>query len=133
MKETLLVIADDLTGANDTAVMFAEAGFNTVLKTKVSALAQMQSDKAQVISVSTDSRAIGEKAKEQTQIAISNAIQNGIGQIYLKIDSTMRGSVKYQIEGAIEAWASLYPDVKAIICPAYPGNGENDRSWSFIC
>lgn len=44
MKETLLVIADDLTGANDTAVMFAEAGFNTVLKTKVSALAQMQSD-----------------------------------------------------------------------------------------
>ncbi|MFA9488905.1 MULTISPECIES: four-carbon acid sugar kinase family protein [unclassified Mannheimia] len=32
MKETLLVIADDLTGANDTAVMFAEAGFNTRLK-----------------------------------------------------------------------------------------------------
>uniref|UniRef100_Q0I3E2 Four-carbon acid sugar kinase family protein n=1 Tax=Histophilus somni (strain 129Pt) TaxID=205914 RepID=Q0I3E2_HISS1 len=124
MKETLLVIADDLTGANDTAVMFAEAGFNTVLKTKVSALAQMQSDKAQVISVSTDSRAIGEKAKEQTQIAISNAIQNGIGQIYLKIDSTMRGSVKYQIEGAIEVWASLYPDVKAIICPAYPEMGR---------
>lgn len=74
MKETLLVIADDLTGANDTAVMFAESGFDTVLKTKVSALAQIHPDKAQVISVSTDSRAIGEKAKELTQIAISNAI-----------------------------------------------------------
>lgn len=34
MKETLLVIADDLTGANDTAVMFAESGFDTVLKLK---------------------------------------------------------------------------------------------------
>ncbi|TLU74855.1 four-carbon acid sugar kinase family protein [Mannheimia varigena] len=124
MKETLLVIADDLTGANDTAVMFAEAGFKTILKTKVSALARTQSDKAQVISVSTDSRAIGERAKDKTQIAISNAIQNGIGQIYLKIDSTMRGSVKYQIEGAIEVWASLYPNVKAIICPAYPEMGR---------
>ncbi|HDV7284125.1 TPA: four-carbon acid sugar kinase family protein [Mannheimia haemolytica] len=124
MKETLLVIADDLTGANDTAVMFAEAGFNTILKTKISAFAQIHSDKAQVISVSTDSRAIGEKAKEQTQIAINNAIQNGIGQIYLKIDSTMRGSVKYQIEGAIEAWSSLYPEAKAIICPAYPEMGR---------
>ncbi|AGI33748.2 TPA: four-carbon acid sugar kinase family protein [Mannheimia haemolytica] len=124
MKETLLVIADDLTGANDTAVMFAESGFDTVLKTKVSALAQIHPDKAQVISVSTDSRAIGEKAKELTQIAISNAIQNSIGQIYLKIDSTMRGSVKYQIEGAIKAWAGLYPDVKAIICPAYPEMGR---------
>lgn len=133
MKETLLVIADDLTGANDTAVMFAESGFDTVLKTKVSALAQIHPDKAQVISVSTDSRAIGEKAKELTQIAISNAIQNSIGQIYLKIDSTMRGSVKYQIEGAIKAWAGLYPDVKAIICPAYPEMGRNYRSWSFIC
>ncbi|EEY11366.1 hypothetical protein DNAOFDDG_00915 [Mannheimia haemolytica] len=60
MKETLLVIADGLTGANDTAVMFAESGFDTVLKTKVSALAQIHPDKAQVISVSTDSRAIGE-------------------------------------------------------------------------
>ncbi|EEY09944.1 hypothetical protein COI_1350 [Mannheimia haemolytica serotype A2 str. OVINE] len=40
--------------------MFAESGFDTVLKTKVSALAQIHPDKAQVISVSTDSRAIGE-------------------------------------------------------------------------
>lgn len=36
----------------------------------------------------------------------------------------MRGSVKYQIEGAIKAWAGLYPDVKAIICPAYPEMGR---------
>lgn len=56
-----------------------------------------------------------------------------LGKFTSKLIPTMRGSVKYQIEGAIEAWASLYPDVKAIICPAYPGNGENDRSWSFIC
>lgn len=124
MKDALLVVADDLTGANDTAVMFAEAGFNTILKTKISALNQIQSSDAQVISVSTDSRAIGVQAKERTKTAIHNAVSNDIKQIYLKIDSTMRGSVRYQIEGALEAWSAIYPNAKAIICPTYPEMGR---------
>ena len=31
MKLPLMIVADDLTGANDSSVMFAEAGFSTML------------------------------------------------------------------------------------------------------
>ncbi|MFY1026290.1 four-carbon acid sugar kinase family protein [Actinobacillus seminis] len=37
-KENLLVIADDLTGANDTGVMFSEAGFETKLEVNLTSL-----------------------------------------------------------------------------------------------
>lgn len=40
----------------------------------------------------------------------------------------MRGSVKHQIEGAIDAWSEIYPNVKAIICPAYPVMGRTIKN-----
>ncbi|PJG84572.1 four-carbon acid sugar kinase family protein [Conservatibacter flavescens] len=123
-KESLFVIADDLTGANDTGIMFAEAGFSTILKMDLASLNTMNLDSAEVFSISTNSRAIGEQAAEATQQVVSVAIKNGINQIYLKIDSTMRGSVRYQIQGALQAWTNKYPNAKAIICCAYPDMGR---------
>lgn len=128
-RNKLLVIADDLTGANDTGVMFAESGINTVLVTNPKEFEFIDISESDVFSVSTDSRAIGFKAEDETRDTILKAIKKGINQLYLKIDSTMRGSVKYQVKGALSAWENLYPGAKAIICPAYPDMGrsiEND-------
>jgi len=122
--DTLLVIADDLTGANDTAVMFADAGFNTRLEINLASLNTTDFSKADVFSVSTDSRPLGIEAEIKTEQAILSGIKKGIAHIYLKIDSTMRGSVQHQINGALKAWSSLHPEAKAIICPAYPEMGR---------
>ncbi|MDG2952131.1 four-carbon acid sugar kinase family protein [Exercitatus varius] len=123
-NDKLLVVADDLTGANDTGVMFAEAGFNTLLETNVRSLESTDVSCAEIFSVSTDSRPIGTAAENKTKMAILKGIEKGMNQLYLKIDSTMRGSVNYQIKGALAAWETLYPDTKAVICPAYPTMGR---------
>ena len=120
----LLVVADDLTGANDTGVMFAEAGFTTILETNTISLEKIDISRGDIFSVSTDSRAIGEQAEQKTYQVISQGINKKINQLYLKIDSTMRGSVHFQIKGALKAWRTLYPNAKAIICSAYPTMGR---------
>ncbi|MEH8107261.1 four-carbon acid sugar kinase family protein [Gallibacterium anatis] len=121
-QNCLLVVADDLTGANDTGVMFAEKGYSTILKTNSRLLNKTDFSQADVFTVSTDTRASRENAAEITFSAIQAA--SGISQLYLKIDSTMRGSVQYQIDGTLKAWKTRYPNAKAIICSAYPEMGR---------
>ncbi|MFD0966671.1 four-carbon acid sugar kinase family protein [Seminibacterium arietis] len=126
-KENLLILADDLTGANDTGVMFAEVNFNTLLNVSPS-LNDIDLKNTDVITISSDCRPLGYEAKNKTKQLIQQGIKKGITKIYLKIDSTMRGSVKHQIEGAIDAWSEIYPNVKAIICPAYPVMGRTIKN-----
>ena len=124
MSQSLLVIGDDITGANDTGVMFADAGFTTILQTKAEALDEVDFSKAEIFSVSTSARASGVKAENLTYSAVNKAIAKNVWSIYLKIDSTMRGSVSYQIKGALKAWSKKYPQAKAVVCPAYPVMGR---------
>ncbi|HBO38842.1 MAG TPA: hypothetical protein DD638_09285, partial [Pasteurellaceae bacterium] len=98
-RDNLLVIADDLTGANDTGVMFAEAGFNTRLVINLASLESTDFSQAEVFSISTDSRPLGIGAEAKAEQTVLSSIKKGIDRIYLKIDSTMRGSVQYQING----------------------------------
>ncbi|OBX04575.1 hypothetical protein QV06_06105 [Gallibacterium genomosp. 3] len=129
MKENrLLVVADDLTGANDTGIMFASKGYSTMLETDDESLNMADFSQANVFTVSTDSRALGNLASDRTYNAVVAGIKNGITQLYLKIDSTMRGSVTYQIDGALKAWKRVYPNAKAIICSAYPEMGRTIRN-----
>ena len=52
----------------------------------------------------------------------------GVDRVFLKIDSTMRGSVQGQVAGALAAWRTRYPDARAIVCPAYPRMGRTVES-----
>ena len=123
MSKHLLLIADDLTGANDSSVTFAAAGFSTLLALSPATLPQTLSHSAEVFAVSTDSRAQSD-AHSRTAQAAQAALQQGIARLYLKIDSTMRGSVRAQIAGALHTWQTRHPHAVAIICPAYPAMGR---------
>lgn len=130
MTTSLLVVADDLTGANDTSVTFAQAGFATVLALAPDTLPEALGAEAEVFAVSTDCRPLPDKAASETARVIVEAHAKGIDRLYLKIDSTMRGSVAEQINGALHAWRNTHPHAQAIICPAYPAMGrtiENGR------
>jgi uncharacterized protein YgbK (DUF1537 family) len=48
----------------------------------------------------------------------------GVDRVFLKIDSTMRGSVRGQIAGALGAWQMRHPQPQALVCPAYPRMGR---------
>ena len=120
----LLVVADDLTGANDTAVSFAAVGYDTLLLLSPSGLGRDAAHPAEVVAVTSDARAGGAAARGLTATAVRQGRSAGRDRLYLKVDSTMRGSVAEQIAGALDAWTEPYPDAVAVICSAYPGTGR---------
>jgi len=118
---TLGLIADDLTGASDAAVQFARRGWEAVLVLDGARLGEGGS----VLAVTTDCRALDNATAEKlTADAVSQLVEAGIDRIYLKIDSTMRGSAPGQIAGALSVWRRKYPDAAAVVCPAYPRMGR---------
>ena len=121
---SLLVVADDLTGANDTAVSFADVGYGTVLVMSPAALEGADASATEVFAVSSDSRPVGELARQLTADTVRRGVAAGIERLYLKIDSTMRGSVADQVAGALDAWSQLHPDAVALVCSAYPAMGR---------
>lgn len=117
MRSPYAVIADDLTGAGDTGVQFAQAGLRTrALLGDWEAAAVGGAD---VVVVNTESRALSRdaayRAVEQTAARLRDA---GVVPIYKKIDSTMRGNVGAETEAVMDAFGLRL----AVICPAFPAN-----------
>jgi len=114
------LIADDLTGAGDASVQFAKRGWRTFVSWGLTTVLN-----ADVIAVTTDCRALSNDAAEKlTADALSALMSSGIDRVFLKIDSTMRGSVPGQVDGVLAAWRTRYPDARAVVCPAYPRMGR---------
>jgi uncharacterized protein YgbK (DUF1537 family) len=127
MKPAFGLVADDLTGATDAAVQFARRGWRTqlLLDPKWEGL----SDPISCLAITTDARAADDTtAAELTAQAMAQLMRAGVERIFLKIDSTMRGSVPGQIAGALTAWQTRYPAARAIVCSAYPQMGRTVSS-----
>ncbi|TNM69740.1 four-carbon acid sugar kinase family protein [Streptomyces sp. NP160] len=128
------VVADDLTGAADTAVQFVASGWAAVLDLPGGSSPGSSSPGGGpadapdgVLAVSTDARALGEGARAVTAAAVRGLRERGAAHLYLKVDSTLRGSVAAQVAGALDAWDS--GDARggravAVVCPAYPAMGR---------
>ena len=71
-------------------------------------------------------------AEERTAEALHALMHAGIERIFLKIDSTMRGSVPGQVAGALAAWRTVHPDARAFVCPAYPLMGRTVESGRLL-
>ncbi|HEY0283826.1 MAG TPA: four-carbon acid sugar kinase family protein [Vicinamibacterales bacterium] len=84
---------------------------------------------ATVMALTTDCRALGNEAAERlTSDAVTALMRAGVDRVFLKIDSTLRGSVTGQVAGALAAWQTRYPDARAVVCPAYPAMGRTVES-----
>ncbi|MGY1786907.1 four-carbon acid sugar kinase family protein [Geodermatophilus sp. SYSU D00698] len=111
------VVADDLTGATDTSVQFARQGWPTLLRLRPGT-DRLPADA--VLAECTDARALAEEAAPATGAAVTRLHGSGAGRLYVKVDSTMRGSVAAQVRGALESWSAVRPAAFAVVCPAYP-------------
>ncbi len=115
------IIADDLTGANDTALQFFTKGASTeiLLDYKDFPACGMHTD---VWATSTETRNI--EAREagsrtfEACLAFKNNLQ--IEYFYKKIDSTLRGNIAFEILAALEACICNC----AIIAPAFIQEGR---------
>lgn len=115
------IIADDLTGADDTALQFHLRGANTQILLDYSVLPENRSN-TQVWAIPTETRNTDaptayEKVKQAAKVLLENL---NVEYFYKKMDSTLRGHV------AVEALAML--DVldwdAAVIIPAFPQEGR---------
>ncbi|MGW9307631.1 four-carbon acid sugar kinase family protein [Saccharomonospora azurea] len=116
MTPQVAVIADDLTGAGDTALQFTEAGWTSEL------LLHTGTSTAEVVAVTTDSRALDPaEAAQRVRDATAEFLGAGVPRLYKKIDSTVRGPVRAEIDAVLDA---LGPEVIAVVCPAFPAVGR---------
>lgn len=116
-SNTIGIIADDLTGANDTALQFMlnKADTHILLNTEVE---PAKSDSSQVWAIATESRNIApefafEKVKLATQYLVEKVNPD---YFYKKIDSTIRGNISIEVMSMLEVlnWDA------ALIMPAFP-------------
>jgi len=120
----IAVVADDLTGSGDTAVQFVRAGWKTQLSVgrAAQALADPGAASAEVLAVTTHSRAL--PAAQAAQVVgedLAALRAAGVRRLYKKVDSTLRGAFKAEIDAARQAWRD---DAIAVVCPAFPATGR---------
>lgn len=113
-----VIIADDLSGACDTAVQFSNSGFKTIVINNLASL-QKICPTFDVVAITTNSRDLppSEARGKIKEVALSlSNIPNGV--IYKKIDSTWRGNIGVELETMLNEL-----DLKfVLICSAYPSN-----------
>jgi uncharacterized protein YgbK (DUF1537 family) len=112
------IVADDLTGANDTGVQFAKVGLRTLVLWDLKGV-EKTSAEYDVVVVDTESR--GDRREEAYRKAFTAARalkEAGVNLLYKKIDSTLRGNIGAELDGVLDAL-----DVSlTIVCPAFPRN-----------
>lgn len=111
------IIADDLTGANDTGVQFTKKGYNT----KVSIFNKQSTiiipDNLDVFVMDTETRELKSKiAREKLRNILKKLNINKNDMIYKKVDSTLRGNVGDEIE---EIMNILKKDI-CVFSPSFP-------------
>ena len=120
-SNTVGIIADDLTGANDTALQFKLNGADTniLLHTDIE---PTSSNGQQAWAIATESRNISpqeafDKVKTATQLFVDKINPDFF---YKKIDSTVRGNIAVEVLSMLEVleWDA------AIIMPAFPQEGR---------
>ena len=120
-KNVIGIIADDLTGANDSALQFHLQGANTQILLS-SNVEPLDINATQTWAISTESRNITphdayEKVKETVNM-FSDVLKPDY--FYKKIDSTVRGNIALETLAILEVlnWDA------AVIIPAFPTEGR---------
>jgi len=117
----VVIIADDLTGANDSGAQLALAGLSTSVLFGYEREAGIDRE---AIVLNTDSRSLEPKeAYRKAREAVEFAKSLGCRTLYKKLDSTLRGNIGAELDAVIDAFA---PDF-VVLAPAFPDNGRTTR------
>ena len=116
----LKILADDLTGAADTAARCRRYGLPATIFLEAPRLPVPTG----ALAFTSDSRhlAEGEAAKQTRDTAVS--LPTLEGRWYKKIDSTLRGNVGSEVDALLE----LVDAPAAVVCPAFPAQGRRVRN-----
>lgn len=118
MNKRIGIIADDLTGANDSGVQLAEKGIDTsVLFDIPDHIDNLDSG----LVIDTNSRALSSQAAETVTRKASLFLKEaGYHYVYKKMDSTLRGHIGTELQAIYKVYL---PDF-VMIAPAFPALGR---------
>ena len=112
------LIADDLTGACDAGVQFAQRGFSTLVRIAAGAPGAQAFD---LLAVMTNSRNDDPTtAATKVRNACRALRDEGRELMYKKIDSTLRGNLGAELQAAMDAGGFAL----ALVAPAFPAMGR---------
>ena len=114
----LFILADDLTGAADSAIGAAKAGLRSIVVFETVA-----SVEAEVIAIDADSRYRPAAEARALNVRLWTAHRAPGRLFYKKIDSTLRGNFAAEIAALAESTEAGF----AIVAPAFPSNGRVTR------
>lgn len=121
--DKLLIVTDDLTGANDTGVQFSKRKLRSIVLTDKGNIRKTLQD-CEVVVVDTESRSDDKETAYRKAFEIGKiARDQHIKYVYKKVDSTFRGNAGAEISGLMDALEIQH----ALIVPALPTHGRITR------
>jgi D-threonate/D-erythronate kinase len=118
----VLVVADDLTGANATAARYTATGMSAVSVTDAGAIADMMS-RHDVVAASTSSRHV-DPLEAARRVAEAIDIAGPVELIVKRIDTTLRGNVGSEVAAALREVKRAREGARALCVPAFPDAGR---------
>lgn len=114
-----IVIADDVTGANDIGIMYAKSGLDTLVYSQTDR--QPDYPPCDVLVIDTDSRFdTRESAYEKVRRAIRQAPKEGVRQYIDKQCSVFRGNIGAEFDAMLD---ELHEEF-AVVVLGFPNNGR---------
>jgi uncharacterized protein YgbK (DUF1537 family) len=130
MKKTL-ILADDLTGANDTAIQFVKQGFSSLVVINADSANAGLFDGYDVISVNCDSRRLNADEAYSAVYRIAKQFEDA-SFVYKKVDSVLRGNPGQELVAVMDALdinlglaASSFPANRSVIENGMLSNGTD--------
>ena len=127
---SLLVLADDLTGAADCAARCRRAGLPATIFLDPPTLPLPTG----VIALTSESREVSVSVATERVTALVSALRQAENrQWYKKIDSTLRGHIGQELDAMLAALAPTGRDACAVICPAFPAQRRGLDDGYLVC
>jgi len=118
----VIVVADDLTGANATGVLLKKNGFDTYTVLDVADGGDPALTGCDCLVVPTESRAIeSQEAYRRVKTALETLKGDGVMLYAKRIDSTLRGNLGSETDAFLDV---LGPDYVAVCVPCFPSSGR---------
>jgi D-threonate/D-erythronate kinase len=126
MERRWLIIADDLTGAADSAIAFAKRR----LPARVSWGEPRAEDRADalVLAFDADTRRLPAAAAARRHREILPRLFDARMHVFKKIDSTLRGHPAEEIGALLDVLAAHIPELRVVFSPAFPAGGRVTRA-----
>jgi uncharacterized protein YgbK (DUF1537 family) len=125
MNSRWLIIADDLTGAADSAIAFARRR----LAARVSWGEPRPDDRADALALAfdADTRQLSVAAATRRHQDILRGLLEPRMHVFKKIDSTLRGHPAEELGALLDVLAARVPRLLAVFAPAFPAGGRITR------